>query len=159
MASCRQPPEKREQAPALQERPVASHERCEPSALPTIKLRSWPHSPAHRLRDNGTYIATAGTYTKAPLFRGSHRLTKPTNCILELTERYGWSLQGLSSICESLSASGRIAKSRIATQLSAAFAFCYGLLKQTSWTRPRGGEYGSSSGRRGLHFPGGILPG
>ena len=87
------PSEKREQAPALQENPVCDatdRDRC--SSLP-IKLLNWPHSPAHRLQDTGTYIVTAGTYKHEPIFEGRERLTSLTNHILELAERYGWSLQ------------------------------------------------------------------
>jgi REP element-mobilizing transposase RayT len=58
-----------------------------------MKLRNWPHSPAHYLRNGGTYIVTAGTYNHANVFRGCERLTKLTNHILELAERYAWSLQ------------------------------------------------------------------
>jgi putative transposase len=76
------PPEKREQAPALQE-----------SSSPPISLGNWPHSPAHCLREAGTYIVTAGTHNHVPVFRGAERLTRLTNHILELAERYAWSLQ------------------------------------------------------------------
>ncbi len=88
-----QPSEKREQAPARQENPASdatNPNRCSSQAHP---LRNWPHSPAHRLQDAGTYIVTAGTYNHAPIFRGHKRLTSLTNHILELGERYGWSLQ------------------------------------------------------------------
>jgi putative transposase len=88
-----QPSEKREQAPALQEQPSATQSSPEPSTSPAIKLRSWPHSPAHHLCDAGAYIMTAGTYNRAHLFRSADRLTKLTNCILELAGHYGWSLQ------------------------------------------------------------------
>jgi putative transposase len=71
-----QPSEKREQAPALQN-----------------GLRDWPHSPCHRLRDAGAFIVTAATYKRAPVFASTERLTRLTNCILDLAERYEWSLQ------------------------------------------------------------------
>jgi hypothetical protein len=29
----------------------------------------WPHSPLHRLEQGGTYIVTAATYGREPLFR------------------------------------------------------------------------------------------
>jgi len=58
-----------------------------------VRLRSWPHSPARQLRDGGTFIVTAGTYNRVPLFRGADRLTKLTNHVLELAGRYGWSLE------------------------------------------------------------------
>ena len=88
-----QPSEKREQAPALPEKPPTSPRVHGPSSAPAIKLRSWPHSPAHHLHKAGTYIVTAGTYKKVPLFKGANRLTFLTNYILELADRYAWSLQ------------------------------------------------------------------
>jgi putative transposase len=86
------PKEKREQAPALQEdsRGQTNREAC--SSEP-IHSQDWPHSPVHRLRDAGTYIVTAGTYRRVPIFRSAERLTRLTNYVLELAERYGWSLQ------------------------------------------------------------------
>ncbi len=88
-----QPSEKREQAPALQEQPLAAQPSRDPGPSPTIKLRNWPHSPAHHLREAGAYIITAGTYKKVPLFKGAHRLTILTNYILDLADQYGWALQ------------------------------------------------------------------
>src|SRR6266699_57981 len=88
-----QPSEKREQAPALQEKPTAPQPDREPRPSAAIGLRNWPHSPAHHLRDAGTYIITAGTYKKVAVFKGASRLTVLTNYILELADRYNWSLQ------------------------------------------------------------------
>ena len=87
------PPEKREQAPALQESPGHRRAHHEISSSPAINLRNWPHSPAHCLRQAGTYMVTAGTYNHVSVFRGAERLTRLTNHVLELAERYGWSLQ------------------------------------------------------------------
>src|SRR5713226_5713952 len=87
------PSEKREQAPALQGQPLTAQPSRDPGPSPTIKLRNWPHSPAHQLRDAGTYIVTAGTHHRVPVFKGADRLTMLTNCILELADRYEWSLQ------------------------------------------------------------------
>ena len=80
-------------APALQEQPLAAQPSRDPGPSPTIKLRNWPHSPAHHLREAGAYIITAGTYKKVPLFKGAHRLTILTNYILDLADQYGWALQ------------------------------------------------------------------
>ena len=88
-----QPSEKREQAPALQENPACDEKDGDKRSSQTIKLRNWPHSPAHHLQYPGTYIITAGTYKHIPIFRGCERLTRLTNHILELAERYRWSLQ------------------------------------------------------------------
>jgi putative transposase len=88
-----QPSEKREQAPALQEQPPAAQPSRDFGISSAIKLRDWPHSPAHHLQDAGTYIVTAGTYKKAAVFKGANRLTILTNYILEFADRYNWSLQ------------------------------------------------------------------
>jgi putative transposase len=88
-----QPQEKREQAPALHEQPSVAPSNRGAVPSPTVKLRNWPHSPAHSLHEAGAYIVTAGTYNRAPLFRGAERLTILTNYILDLASRYAWSLQ------------------------------------------------------------------
>ena len=87
-----QPPEKREQAPALQKQPQPQPSRDLETSSAT-KLRNWPHSPAHHLREAGSYIVTAGTYKKVPVFKAPDRLTILTNYILGLADRYGFSLQ------------------------------------------------------------------
>src|SRR5882762_6314163 len=87
-----QPPEKREQAPALQKQPHAQPSRDLETSSAT-KLRNWPHSPAHYLREAGSYIVTAGTNKKVPVFKAPDRLTILTNYILGLADRYGFSLQ------------------------------------------------------------------
>jgi putative transposase len=84
------PPEKREQAPALRESPARRQAHLELNSSPPINLRNWPHSPAHRFQQAGTYIVTAATYKHVPVFRDAERLTSLTNRILELAERYGW---------------------------------------------------------------------
>jgi putative transposase len=91
--------EKREQAclpqagSALQEQTRAAQQGNETRIPQAPKLRNWPHSPAHQLRDGGAFIVTAGTYDRMPLFKGADRLTKLTNYVLELADRYRWSLQ------------------------------------------------------------------
>jgi putative transposase len=87
-----QPPEKRERAPALQKQPHPQPSRDLETSSAT-KLRNWPHSPAHHLREAGSYIVTAGTYKKVPVFKPPDRLTILTNYILGLADRYGFSLQ------------------------------------------------------------------
>lgn len=59
----------------------------------SLGLRHWPHSPAHDLRNSGTYIVTAATYDHAAVFQSAQRLTLLTNLVLELAERYAWALQ------------------------------------------------------------------
>jgi putative transposase len=53
----------------------------------------WPHAPIHRLGQGGAYMVTAGTYQKAPFFRGSTRLNHLTRSLVSLAENYGWQLQ------------------------------------------------------------------
>jgi len=89
----RQLPEKPEQAPALQKSAKRNLAATEAPSTGIPNLRSWPHSPVHYLRDPGTYIVTAGTYNHEMIFRGAERLTKLTNQILQLAERYEWSPQ------------------------------------------------------------------
>ncbi len=56
-------------------------------------MRDWPHSPVHRVHEAGTYMVTAGTYLKQPLFRGPDRLLYLCEMLLELAEKYAWQLQ------------------------------------------------------------------
>ncbi len=56
-------------------------------------MRDWPHSPVHRVSQAGTYIVTAGTYLKQPLFRGADRLRYLCETLLELAEKHAWQLQ------------------------------------------------------------------
>jgi putative transposase len=56
-------------------------------------MRDWPHSPAHRLAELGTYIVTAGTYLRLPIFRGAEALEYLCDTLLEVAERQQWSLQ------------------------------------------------------------------
>ena len=56
-------------------------------------MTDWPHSPVHRVYEAGTYMVTAGTYLKQPLFRGADRLRYLCEKLLELAETYQWQLQ------------------------------------------------------------------
>ena len=56
-------------------------------------MRDWPHSPVHRFTPGGTYMVTAGTYLKLPLFRGPDRLRYLCEILLELADKYAWRLQ------------------------------------------------------------------
>ena len=64
-----------------------------PSRISSGKILDWPHGPAHRLRQGGTYIVTAGTYAKEHFFHSSERLNYLTNALMVLAEEYGWQLQ------------------------------------------------------------------
>lgn len=55
--------------------------------------RDWPHSPSHRLTHPGTYIVTAATYRKLPLFNTPTLLTQLTNMLLDLAQSHSWILQ------------------------------------------------------------------
>jgi len=57
------------------------------------KMRDWPHSPVHRLGDAGTFMVTAGTYRKAPLFDSPWALDFLHNTLLDVCEKHGWKLQ------------------------------------------------------------------
>jgi len=56
-------------------------------------VRDWPHAPAHRIFDPGTYMVTAATYQKQPLFSSAARLTILADTLLSLAEQNGWRLQ------------------------------------------------------------------
>ena len=58
-----------------------------------LQMTDWPHSPVHRVYEAGTYMVTAGTYLKQPLFRGADRLRYLCEKLLELAETYQWQLQ------------------------------------------------------------------
>jgi len=56
-------------------------------------MHDWPHSPAHRFSEAGTYMVTAGIYRKLPLFGVRGRLDFLCDALLELASIYGWQLQ------------------------------------------------------------------
>jgi len=56
-------------------------------------MRDWAHSPVHCLAEAGTYMVTAGTYGKAPLFRSWKRLDFLCEELMAVAERYNWQLQ------------------------------------------------------------------
>lgn len=56
----------------------------------------WPHSPAHRLDASGTYIVTAATYLKQPLFRSRARLDLLLRDFQRLTTEHGIAIQAWS---------------------------------------------------------------
>ena len=47
----------------------------------------WPHAPAHRLSESGTFIVTAATQNKEHLFRGAERLSLLESTLLRLTRQ------------------------------------------------------------------------
>jgi putative transposase len=56
----------------------------------------WPHSPVHRLSENGAYIVTCGTHYKHPLFQDHDRLSFLRDALLKLAIRYNWQMQAWS---------------------------------------------------------------
>jgi REP element-mobilizing transposase RayT len=73
--------------------PLRSITKRMPAESPTIALRDWPHSPAHRLGEPGAYIITAGTHHKQHFFSTASRLTLLTDALLDLAPKYECSLQ------------------------------------------------------------------
>jgi len=61
--------------------------------FPNDSSPDWPHAPAHKLTEDGTYIVTAGTYQKAHHFHNTERLHFLTKTLLALSKKYGWRLQ------------------------------------------------------------------
>jgi putative transposase len=53
----------------------------------------WPHAPAHRLNENGTFFVTGATYQKQHHFRGSKRLAVLNRGLLKQAEKYSWRLE------------------------------------------------------------------
>ncbi|MBP7867627.1 MAG: transposase [Acidobacteria bacterium] len=53
----------------------------------------WPHAPLHLLKENGTYMVTAGTYGKILHFTGSERLDLFQEALLRWAHSYSWCLE------------------------------------------------------------------
>src|ERR1044072_2226569 len=56
----------------------------------------WPHSPAHYIKDAGTYCITAATLYKAKLFHTRKRLDLLQEHLFNFAETYRWLLQAWS---------------------------------------------------------------
>jgi len=56
-------------------------------------MKTWPHAPAHRLSEKGTYMVTCGTYLKRHHLNEPARLNLVQELFFDLAERYGWQLQ------------------------------------------------------------------
>ena len=59
-------------------------------------MADWPHSPSHRVTERGTYIVTAATYGKQPLFASKSRLDLLCETLMKLCHDGGWNLQAWS---------------------------------------------------------------
>jgi len=55
-------------------------------------MTNWPHGPAHLLDWAGTYMVTAATYKKLPLFASAKRLAQLCDHLRELAPLHGWQL-------------------------------------------------------------------
>ena len=55
-------------------------------------MKTWPHAPSKSVTHPGIYIITAGTYHKAPLYRGHERLELLHDLLLETAGEQGWEL-------------------------------------------------------------------
>jgi len=53
----------------------------------------WPHAPLHRVSNHGTFIVTASTLHKLPLFRGGAALDLLHDTLLKLAKQHGWTLE------------------------------------------------------------------
>ncbi|MBV6457971.1 MAG: hypothetical protein HONBIEJF_01092 [Fimbriimonadaceae bacterium] len=56
-------------------------------------MTRWPHSPSHVVDHPGTYVLTAATYQKVPLFKGEQRLEMLHDILLEELDKAGWDVQ------------------------------------------------------------------
>jgi putative transposase len=56
-------------------------------------MQHWPHAPAHRVLEKGTYIVTAATYNKVLHFNTPERLSFLQDALMQLAKEYHWQLQ------------------------------------------------------------------
>ena len=56
-------------------------------------MKQWPHSPAHKLDEKGTYMVTAGTYRKEKFFNTPERLAFLHDLLLEFANEFELQLQ------------------------------------------------------------------
>ncbi len=56
-------------------------------------MADWPHGPSHRVTDCGTYIVTAATYGKLPIFASRSRLSLLCEMLLKVCLDNGWNVQ------------------------------------------------------------------
>jgi putative transposase len=63
------------------------------NAQSTEPAKQWPHAPLHRLSEQGSYMVTTGTYSKANIFRDPDRLDLLETSLLSLAGKYEWHLE------------------------------------------------------------------
>jgi putative transposase len=56
-------------------------------------MADWPHGPSHRVSEDGTYIVTAGTYGKLPIFASRPHLNLLCEMLMKVCLDSGWILQ------------------------------------------------------------------
>lgn len=56
-------------------------------------MPDWPHSPRHKLAPSGTYIVTAATYGKEPIFSSGQRLDLLLDSLLTVCAKCEWNLE------------------------------------------------------------------
>ena len=56
-------------------------------------MPDWPHSPRRKLTQSGTYIVTAATYRKEPIFSSRQRLDLLLDSLLTVCAKYEWNLE------------------------------------------------------------------
>lgn len=56
-------------------------------------MTDWPHSPTHRLDVAGTYMVTAATHLKRPIFRSRERLDLLLSDFRRLVTEHGIEIQ------------------------------------------------------------------
>ncbi|MCO5296333.1 MAG: transposase [Fimbriimonadaceae bacterium] len=56
-------------------------------------MKTWPHAPSKAVGEPGTYIITAATYGKRPLFRAARELDLLLETLLTTADELGWRLQ------------------------------------------------------------------
>jgi putative transposase len=60
---------------------------------PAATMTDWPHAPAHCITKAGTYIVTAATHGRAPIFASRQRLNSLCDTLLRLCTENQWSPQ------------------------------------------------------------------
>ena len=55
-------------------------------------MRDWPHSPPHRLNEQGAYMVTCGTYLKAHFLNTPDKLEFSQRLLFECVSEFHWEL-------------------------------------------------------------------
>jgi len=72
---------------------LAAESNSTPSAVVATSKPAWPHAPLHRVSNHGTFIVTAATLHKQPLFQGRKLLDLLHDSLLNLAQEHGWTLE------------------------------------------------------------------